>query len=125
MIKLHITSKHLEMNDKITAYVERKIGRLDKYLPRSMKGIEGRVILELDPSGREDNKYICEAKLETPGPNPEAREATINIFAAIDIVEAKLKVQIRKLKDRHGVGRLRRSKAAINRLFGRNPLPPE
>jgi len=120
MIKLHITTKNFELTDKITAYTERKIGRLDRYLPRGMKDIEGRVILELDPSGREDNKYICEALLEVPGPNLEARDATLSMFAAIDIVEAKLRVQIRKLKERNGVGRLRRSKAVINRLLRRN-----
>ena len=119
MIKLHITTKDFELTDKITAYVERKIGRLDRYLPRGMKNIEGRVILELDSSGREDNKFICEALLEVPGPNLEARDATLSMFAAVDIVEAKLRVQIRKLKDRNGVGRLRRGKAVINRLLRR------
>ncbi len=120
MIKLHITTKNFDLSDKATAYVERKIGRLDKYLPRNMMQIEGRVILEQDPSGREDNKFICEALLEVPGPNLEAREATMNIFAAIDIVEAKLKTQIHKLKDRRGVGRLRRSKAVVNRILRRS-----
>jgi len=121
MIKLHISTKDFDLTEKVTAYIERKIGRLDKYLPKNMKDIEGRVILEVDPSGREDNKFICEAMLEVPGPNLEAREATLNMFAAIDIVEAKLKAQARKLKEKGGVGRLRRSKAVVNRLLRRTP----
>ena len=120
MIKLHITTKNFELSDKITAYVDKKIGRLDRYLPKSMKDIEGRVILEVDPSGKENNTFICEAMLEVPGPNLEARDATLSIYAAIDIVEAKLRVQIRKLKERSGPGRLRRSKAVINRILRRN-----
>lgn len=119
MIKLHITTKNFDLSEKVTAYVERKIGHLDKYLPKNMNDLVGRVILEVDPSGREDNQFICEAMIEVPGPNLEAREATMNIFAAIDIVEAKLKVQARKLKERHGVGRLRRSKSIVNRILGR------
>ena len=121
MIKLHISTKDFDLTEKVTAYIERKIGRLDKYLPKNMKDIEGRVILELDPSGREDNKFICEDMLEVPGRNLEAREATLNMFAAIDIVEAKLKAQARKLKEKSGVGRLRRSKAVVNRLLRRTP----
>lgn len=124
MIKLHVTTKNFDLSDKVTAYVDRKIGKLDKYLPKEMKDIEGRVILEVDPSGKEDNKFICEALLEVPGSNLEAREATLNIFAAIDIVEAKLKAQARKLKDRNSVGRLRRSKAVVNRLLRRTPREP-
>jgi ribosomal subunit interface protein len=120
MIKLHITSKDLELSERITAYTERKIGRLDRYLPRQMGDLEGRVILEYDQSGREGNQYICEAMIEVPGPNLEARDATLSIFAAIDIVEAKLKAQARKLKQRQGVGRLRRSKAAVKRIFRRD-----
>lgn len=119
MIKLHVTSKNFEMSDKIRDYVERKIGGLDKYLPRGMETIEGRVILERDQSGREGNEYVCEATLQIPGPNAEARDATVNMYAAIDIVEAKLKVQIKKFKDKHKPGRLRRSKAVVRRLLRR------
>lgn len=120
MIKLHVTTKNFELSKKVTDYVDKKIGRLDRYLPKGMRDIEGRVILEVDPSGKENNTFICEAMLEVPGPNLEARDATLNIYAAIDIVEAKLRVQISKVKERNGVGRLRRSKAVINRLLRRN-----
>ena len=118
MIKLHITTKNFELTEKVQEYAEHKIGRLDRFMPRGTREIEGRVILEVDPSGREDNKYICEAMLELPGPNAEAKEATLNIFAAIDIVEAKLRTQVKKFKDKHAPSRLRRSKEVWGRLFG-------
>lgn len=119
MIKLHITSKHYDLSPKVIAYVERKIGRLDRYLPTEARGNTGTVILEVDESGREDNRYVCEAQIELPGPNAQAREATLNIYAAIDIVEAKLKVQVRKYKDKHAPSHLRRSKDRLQRLFNR------
>ncbi|HSX14383.1 MAG TPA: ribosome-associated translation inhibitor RaiA [Candidatus Saccharimonadales bacterium] len=125
MIKLHITSKNYDLGDDVVAYVERKIGRLDRYLPRNSRDLSGQVILELDPSGREDNKFVCEAIIELPGPNAHAKEATLNIYAAIDIVEAKLKVQIRKYKDKHSGSRLRRSKDNLQRLFNRGREPGE
>jgi putative sigma-54 modulation protein len=121
VIKLHITSKDFDMDDSIRAYIERKIGRLDKYFPKNFKDLEGRVILEVDPSGREDNKFACEVMLETPGPNLEARDATLNMYAAVDIVEAKLKTQIAKFKDKHSSDRLRRSKEVIRRILNRQP----
>ncbi len=125
MITLHVTSKNYQLSEKILDYIDRKLGRLDRYLPRNEGEIQGRVILEVDPSGREDNKFVCEAKIELPGPNAEAREATLNMYAAIDIVEAKLKVQIRKYKDRHAPSRVRRSKDRIRRLLGRDPGPTQ
>ena len=42
---LTITGKNLEINDTIRKYVEKKIGRLDRYLPNI---IDGRVELTVD-----------------------------------------------------------------------------
>ena len=101
MIKLHISNHNYDMNPKVVAYVEKKIFGLDKYLPRQNKDTEGTVRLIEDPSGREDNHFVCEATILVPGPDLQAKEATTNIYAAIDIVEAKLKVQAIKYKDKH------------------------
>ncbi len=119
MIKLHITSKNYKLSPSLLDYIENKIGRLDRFMPKEADELEGTVILEVDPSGREDNKFICEATLKLPGAGAHAREATLNIYAAIDIVEAKLKGQVKKYKDKQAKGRLRRSKENLQRLFNR------
>ena len=51
---------------------------------------------------------ICEAILHLPHETIMVKEATINMFAAVDIVEAKLKTQLKKYKDTHGNPRLHR-----------------
>jgi ribosomal subunit interface protein len=102
MIKLHITSRNFELSDKVLEYTQAKIGGLDRFLPRHMHNqIEGAVLLASDSSGREDNNFVCEASIKVSGPDLQAREATANIYAAIDIVEAKLKAQAVKYKEKH------------------------
>ena len=120
MITLHITGHNYEMDQKVRDYVEDKIGLLDKYLPRHAKNMTGNVKLSYDVSGREDNCYSCETQLEVPGPNLEAKEATLNIYTAIDIVAAKLKSQAKKYKDKHTGRRRRQAMQLVNRVLRRS-----
>ena len=113
MIKLHITGHNYEMDDRVVAYLEKKIASLDRYLPKTAKATTGKVLLIEDPSGKEDNHFVCEASIAVPGNDLQAREATANIYAAIDIVEAKLKAQAVRYKEKHSPRHLGR------RLLGR------
>ncbi len=102
MIDLILSGNNYELNDKIKEYVDQKIGELEKYVPKDRRdGVISKVTLTLDESGREDNQCVCEATIQLPGAMMEAREATLNMFAAVDIVEAKLKAQIMKYKTKH------------------------
>ena len=77
------------------------------------------VMLQDDPSGREDNRFVCEVLLTLPGETLMSKEGTLNIYAAVDIVEAKLKAQMRTYKAKH-VTEPRRGRM-LNRLIGRKP----
>jgi ribosomal subunit interface protein len=102
MIDVNMGGNNYDLNDKIREYVQNKIGELDKYVPRTKReGIKAKVTLTLDESGREDNQCICEAAIQLPGALVEAKEATLNMFAGVDIVEAKLKAQVMKYKQKH------------------------
>lgn len=119
MIELQVSGNNYELNDKIVEYANEKIGDLEKYLPRAKRnGVRGTVTLTLDQSGREDNQCICETKIPVKGAVFEAREATINMFAAVDIVEAKLKSQILKYKAKHSP-RQSRAKIFVSKLMRR------
>lgn len=101
MIKCDVTAKNFEVDDKMRAYVDTKIGGLEKYLPRQVRSTAlCAVTMEDDPSGREDNRYVCEAVLTVNGTTMVSREGTVNIYAAVDIVEAKLKSQLAKYKEK-------------------------
>ncbi len=117
MIKLHITGLNYELDEKIKRYIEHKLGRLDKYLPRNTKNPAGKVVLEEDVSGREDNRFVCEFIVKLPGHEVMAKEATVSFYAAVDIVEAKAKIQFLKYKDKHQ-GEKRRVRTAVRNLFG-------
>lgn len=118
MIRLDITGRNFQLDDKIKRYINKKLGGLDKYLPRKAKNASGLVVLEEDPSGRENNRFVCEFQMELPGEVVQAKEATVNIYAAADIVEAKAKIQILKYKGKHQ-GEQRRVRRAVRRLLGR------
>ncbi|HEU5187961.1 MAG TPA: hypothetical protein VFT87_05685, partial [Candidatus Saccharimonadales bacterium] len=52
-------------------------------------------------NNRLGNKYECEVILSVPDRHITAKEATLNMFAAVDIVEAKLKNVCVKYKQAH------------------------
>ena len=87
------------MNDTTKKYVERKIGGLGKYLPRhARKSATADVkIKQIDNPG--GNKYEVEVIINVPDKKITAKDSTMNVLAAVDIVEAKLNGQVRKYKD--------------------------
>lgn len=99
MIKnLTITGIRYELTENTKKYVEKKIGALDKYLPRhARKSATADVkISQIDHPG--GNKYEVEVILHVPEKVMTAKDSTMNVLAAIDIVEAKMTGQLRKYK---------------------------
>lgn len=100
MIQFDVTARHLEIDDKMRAYVDEKLSRLDRTAHKSLHIKRGKAILEHDKSGREGNQFVCDVTLSVAGTDLHAREATMNIYAAIDICEAKLRAQIGRHKEK-------------------------
>ena len=100
MIDIHLTGRKFEIDQELKSYIDRKLGGLDKYLPKGHRNQGMTVEIFKDPSGKEDNRYKIVAVLRVQGPDLVAETATINPHSAIDIVEQKLKIQIRKYKDK-------------------------
>jgi putative sigma-54 modulation protein len=118
MIKTNLTARGVEIDAKLKGYVEAQLSSLDKYLPRQVREtalIE--VILSEDASGREDNSFVCEAIITVKGATLTSSEGTINLYSSIDVVEAKLKAQLRTYKEKHTT-EPRRAKM-LTRLMGR------
>ncbi len=70
-------------------------------MPKAVHPVSGVVLLELDKSGREDNECVCDITIDVKGEKLHAREATVNMYAAIDICEQKIKIQALKYKSKH------------------------
>lgn len=120
---IDINTSHLELTDDLKKYVTKKVGKLDKYLNRHAKrSVHAEVYLK-EEAAKKSDKFTAEVVLHLPGENIAAKDSTLNIFAAIDIVEAKLKNQLRKYKEKntdHKVDRkglLRKARAESDKDF--------
>ncbi len=122
MMKCEVKGRNFEVDEKMKAYIEEKIGGLEKYLPRQVRqSATCAVILEDDPSGREDNRYVCEAVLSVQGTKLVSREGTVNVYAAVDIVEAKLRSQLATYKEKY-TAKPRRERM-LSQWLGRRAAP--
>jgi len=93
---LTITGKNIEINDTIRKYVEKKIGRLDRYLPNI---IDGRVELTVAEGARAaEDRQIAQVTLRTKKVILRAEEASSDIFASIDAVFEKMQRQVDRYK---------------------------
>lgn len=122
-----ITGNKLELDDDIKRYVNKKIGKLDRYLPRHARET-AHAEVRLKHIGRQHgNTYECQVLLHLPQETVEAADSTMNIFAAVDIVEEKLKNQLKRYKDTL-VERKRKASGlfgSLKRGLGRQPEPAE
>ncbi|OYX53799.1 ribosomal subunit interface protein [Candidatus Saccharibacteria bacterium 32-50-13] len=93
-----ITGIKYDVDEATRKYVTRKIGRLERYLPRhARKSASAEVKLkQIDKS--HGNKYEAEIILSVPDKVLAAKDTSSNILATIDIVEAKLAGQLRRYK---------------------------
>jgi putative sigma-54 modulation protein len=95
------TGLNLELDGDLKKYIDKKVGRLDRYMPRhARKSVHAEVKMR-ETGNKAGDKYLCEAVLHLPGGQVMAKESTLNMFAAVDIVEAKLKNQLKKYKVAH------------------------
>lgn len=98
MIHLDVKGVRFDADERIQKYINRKLGKLDKYLPRvAREGLHGQVVL-IEDDGKAKNRFTCEVTIHVPHETITAKESTINMYAAIDIVEAKIKNQFVKYK---------------------------
>ncbi len=106
--RMELKGVHFVIDDNLRKYTERKLGRLDRFMgPHTRKSAHLEVTLkESNPKG--GKLCHCDIILHLPKETIVIKEATINMHAAVDIVEAKLKIQLKKYKDLHDRRRLNR-----------------
>jgi putative sigma-54 modulation protein len=107
--KFEIQGVHTLVDDKLRAYVTKKIGGLDRYISRhSRESAHCEVHLKENKKTKANDHCRCEVTLYLPHQTIIVKESALNMYAAIDIVEAKLKQQLQKYKDRHANGKTHR-----------------
>lgn len=107
MIKrLEIDGVHTAVTDELKKYVSKKLGRLDRFIPRTARESAHMEVKLKEGKAKNKDERTCEAILHLPGETLTLKESTVNMYAAIDIVEAKLRQQLRKYKGLHVSPRL-------------------
>jgi ribosomal subunit interface protein len=102
--RLEINGIHLDVDESLRKYITRKIGHMDKYLPRTFRECAHAEVRLQETIKGSKKTCKCEITFHIPGNNIEVSESTINMYAAVDIVETKLKNQIIKFRERHALG---------------------
>jgi len=103
--KLDIHGIHFEVDDNLRKYLTKKINKLEKYVINEARdSLHVEVFME-EIKSQKDKQCQCEVVLHLPKEIIRIKEVTVNMFAAIDIVEEKLKVALLKYKDLHDPSR--------------------
>lgn len=115
--KLEISGVHAEVDEKLYKYVVKKIGKLDTYMSRHARESAHAEVKLKDAKAKDKKHYTCEVILHLPHEVLTVKESTMNMYAAIDIVEAKLKNQLKRYKDTHSPRLHRKVLARLKRTF--------
>src|SRR3982751_3022267 len=111
--KFEVQGEHTVVDEALRKYVTKKIGGLDRYLLRHNRQ-SAHAEVHLKESKKKDNNHCtCEVVLRLPHQTIVIKESALNMYAAVDIVEVKLKQQIQKYKEKHSSGKMHRH------VFGR------
>ncbi len=99
MIKsIDITGIKYDLDETTKKYVIKKIGKLDRYLPRRARSSVSAEVKLKEVNREHGNKYEVEVVFQVPDKTITATDSTVNMLAAVDIVEAKIVAQLRKYK---------------------------
>lgn len=95
---IDITGIKYNVNPRTQKYVLEKVGKLDRYVPPHARKTMVADVKLRQVNKDHGNKYEAEVILKVPDRTITAKDTTLNMMAAIDIVEAKLIAQLRKYK---------------------------
>lgn len=95
---IDISGIKYNVDETTRKYVTKKLGRLDRYLPKhARKSVTAEVKLR-QVNRDHGNKYEAEIVLSVPDKKMTAKDSTVNMLAAVDIIEMKIANQLRRYK---------------------------
>jgi putative sigma-54 modulation protein len=102
-VDVQVYGKNLEVTDRIINYVDKKVAKLDRYLP----GIEdARVDVSYVKSARSaDDRQVAQITVRGKGFILRSEERADDIFAALDTAVDKMQRQIERYKGKRYKGR--------------------
>jgi putative sigma-54 modulation protein len=109
-MQLIIKGRNMEVNDRLKEYVEKKLGKMDRYLPDIQ---EIRVELAEEKSRKISEREVVQVTMRSNGTLLRAEERDADIYSAIDTVSDKLHGQIARYK---GKRRRKMERAQVARI---------
>lgn len=111
MIKnIQIAGVHTKLTAEEEMFIDKKIASLDRFIPRKAREatkVEVK-LKEAKAKTKTKDKFTCEVLFHLPHGSITVTEKSRTMLAAIDIAENKLKIQLKKYKDKHAGPRLHR-----------------
>lgn len=108
-MQLVIQGKNIEVSDWLRQYVEKKAGKLDRYLPDAD---EVRVELAVEKTKSAQDRQVVQMTVRANGRILRAEEKSADMFASVDAVMDKIHRQIARFKGRRLDRRTQGSNAA-------------
>jgi len=96
-MKLNIHGRNIEVTDWVHQYVEKKVERLQRYLPQAREAKAELVYTETRAAA---DRYTAQLTIWANGQILRAEESTDDIFASIDAIVDKMSRQIERYKGR-------------------------
>ncbi len=94
-MELIIKGKNVDVTDRLRTYVEKKIGKLDRYLPTIT---EAWVELTTEDAKAAQDRQVCQITVRSNGTILRAEERSDDMFTSIDTVLDKMYRQIARYK---------------------------
>ena len=121
--KIEINGNDYKVEEPLRRYVEKRLGKLDRYLPRGFKKDVVLKVIVSTIGKSKGEKYEVSVAMDIPGGKVlAAKDECSNVFAGVDLVEAKVTGQIRRYKlevqpHRQKRGTRMKMKRGIKKLF--------
>ena len=104
-----ITGKNMEVSQALKDYVQKKLGKFDRYLPDIS---ETRVELSVEKVKSNQDRQVVQVTVRSNSTILRAEERSADMLAAVDAVRDKLQRQIVRFKERTVRMRTRAQEAA-------------
>jgi putative sigma-54 modulation protein len=122
-MKLNVHGRNIEVTDWIHQYVEKKVERLERYLPQAR---EAKAELVYSETRAAADRYTAQLTIWANGQILRAEESTGDIFASIDAIVDKMSRQIDRYKGRRFKNKRREAAAgAADADLAASTLPEE
>ncbi len=118
-IAIAAPQKGVEVDKDLAKYINSKIGKLDRHLKRREREVVRADVKLKENKSNDNKKSTCEVILHIPGARLTAVESTSNMYAAVDIVEAKLRNQLKRHKEKHSQSRDKHKNHIARRALGK------